>query len=252
MPARSPSPEAGPGLFGTALVTGAGSGIGLATAWSLAERGFTVVMASLEGAPPTLPPQARYVCTDIADLDGHAALLDSAGPLTCLVNCAGVTSLMRGDLLELSPESYDRTMGVNLRGTFFLSQAAARCMLTQTGPGRSIVTVGSINATILGETRADYCMSKAGLGMMTKLLASRLGAAGIAVFEVRPGIIRTPMTEPATARYDALLASGGVPMGRWGTAQDVADVITTLASGGLPYTTGVSIEVAGGLHLHRI
>lgn len=242
----------GPSSRGTALVTGAGSGIGLATAHTLAARGFAVVMASLEAAPPALPPGARYLCCDIADLAGHPPLLEAAGPLTCLVNCAGVTSLVRGDPLDMTPESFDRTMGVNLRGTFFLTQAVARQMVSKPGSGRSIVSVGSINAEVVGQTRGDYCMSKAALGMMTRLLASRLGSAGVAVYEVRPGIIRTPMTEPAFARYDALLADGGVPLGRWGEASDVATVITTLVSGGLPYTTGVSIEVAGGLQLYRI
>ena len=237
---------------GTALVTGAGSGIGQATAFALAAHGFDIVMASLEPAPASLPDRARYVQVDIADLTANAELLETAGPLTCLVNCAGVTSLVRGDVLELTPESFDRVMSVNLRGTFFLSQAVARQMLSQAGEGRSIVSVGSINAEIVGETRGDYCMSKAGLGMMTKLLASRLGPAGIAVYEVRAGIIRTPMTNPAASRYDALIDAGGVPMARWGKAADVACAISTLACNSLPYTTGVTIEVAGGLQLHRV
>lgn len=237
---------------GTVLVTGAGSGIGHATAHALAAQGFSVVMASLESAPPSLPDRARYVQVDIADLAAHYELLETTGPLFCLVNCAGVTSLVRGDVLALTPESFDRTMGVNLRGTFFLTQAVARQMLTQVGEGRSIVSVGSINAEIVGETRGDYCMSKAGLAMMTKLLAARLGPAGVAIYEVRPGIIRTPMTHPAASRYDALIEAGGVPMGRWGEAEEVARAIATLTCGGLPYSTGLTIEVAGGLHLHRI
>jgi len=241
-----------PASRGSVLVTGAGSGIGLATARALSALGFTVIMASLESAPPVLPEGARYIQADIADLAGHAALLDQAGPLTGLVNCAGVTSLVRGDLLALTPESYDRTMGVNLRGTFFLTQAVARRMLVQAARGRTIVSVGSINAEVVGENRGDYCMSKAGLGMMTRLFASRLGAAGIAVFEVRPGVIRTPMTHAATPKYDRLLEEGGVPMERWGEASDVGTAIATLVSGGLPYTTGVSIEIAGGLQLYRV
>ena len=237
----------------TALVTGAASGIGAATAQALAGRGFNVVMASLEPAAPELPPGARYVQADIADLARHEWLLDEAGPITCLVNCAGVTSLVRGDLLDLTPASYDRTMSVNLRGTFFLTQAAARRMVrASAAANRTIISVGSMNAEIVGENRGDYCMSKAGLGMMTKLFAARLAQAGIAVFEVRPGIIRTPMTAPATAKYDALIADGEVPLGRWGEPSDVAAAIATLATGGMPYTTGVVIEVAGGLQLHRV
>jgi NAD(P)-dependent dehydrogenase (short-subunit alcohol dehydrogenase family) len=158
-------------------------------------------------------------------------------------------------MLDLTPESFDRAVGVNLRGTFFLTQAAARHMLTAPtpeGPPRSIITVGSANAEIVGENRADYCMTKAALAMMSKLFASRLAGNGIAVYEVRPGIIRTAMTAPAASRYDAFIADGGVPMARWGEPADVAAAIAALARGEIPYATGIAIDIAGGMQLHRI
>jgi NAD(P)-dependent dehydrogenase (short-subunit alcohol dehydrogenase family) len=253
------------GERGIALVTGAGSdnGIGFAIATALAARGFDVALASLENPGPALDRfealgrRARYYPFDLADLDRHGAVLDAIerdlGAVTCLVNNAGVSSMVRGDLIELTPESFDRSIAVNLRGTFFLSQAVARRMLAVPSTAvRSIVTISSANAEIVGENRGDYCMTKAALAMMSKLFASRLAEAGIACFEVRPGIIRTDMTAPAAPRYDPLIATGGVPMRRWGQPDDVGTVVATLACGGMPYTTGTHIDVGGGLQLHRI
>jgi NAD(P)-dependent dehydrogenase (short-subunit alcohol dehydrogenase family) len=244
-------------------VTGAGRGIGRAIAIELAEHGFDVVMASIEEQAAD-PPRRRagslhYERFDVADLDGHGALIERAvqrfGPLSCLVNNAGVTSLRRGDMLELTPESFDRCVAINLRGTFFFTQAAARHMLQAAAPRdqyRSIVTISSANAEMVGENRPDYCITKAGLAMMSKLFASRLAEAGIGVFDIRPGIIATDMTAPAKARYDPLIRDGGVPMRRWGEPEDVARVVAACARGDLPFTTGVHIDVGGGLQLHRL
>jgi NAD(P)-dependent dehydrogenase (short-subunit alcohol dehydrogenase family) len=247
------------GYRGTSLVTGAGSGIGLATAHALAASGYSVGLVSLEADAPPLGDAMRYYRADIADIGQHAALLAQVaaelGPVTCLVNSAGITSLVRGDMLELAPESFDRLVAVNLRGTFFLTQAMARHMLDCRPPAdvpRSIITVGSANAEIVGETRADYCMTKAAVGMMSKLFAARLAGAGIAVFEVRPGIIRTAMTSPATAYYDRFIAEGGVPMNRWGEADDIAATVVTLARGDIPFATGIHLDIGGGLQLHRV
>jgi 3-oxoacyl-[acyl-carrier protein] reductase len=199
---------------------------------------------------------AFYRC-DVADIAGHAALLQriasELGEPDCLVNNAGVTSLQRGDLLDLGPESYDRTLAVNLRAGFFLTQAFARRRLAAaaTGPA-SIIFIGSANAEIVGENRADYCISKAGVAMMTKLFAARLAGDGIAVFEVRPGVIRTAMTAPATEKYDALVAAGGIPMGRWGEPSEVGRAVAALVVGAIPYATGIHIDVGGGLNLHRV
>ena len=251
-----------------ALVTGAARGIGRAIATSLARAGFDVALVGLESGAEAIPAladvreagrRAHYLRHDIADLASHARVVDEImtvlGPVDCLVNNAGVTSLVRGDMLDLTPESFDRSVGVNLRGTFFLTQAVARAMITRgTGAGayRSIVTITSANAELLGENRADYCMTKAALSMASKLFAARLARAGIHVFEIRPGIIRTDMTAPATAKYDRLIADGGVPIARWGEADDVGRTVATIALGGLPFATGEVLNVGGGLHLHRL
>jgi 3-oxoacyl-[acyl-carrier protein] reductase len=229
----------------------------------LAERGFDVALASMEDPGPELDSfaafgrRAHYYPFDLADLGRHRALLEQVerdlGTLDCLVNNAGVSSLARGDLLEVTPESFDRSVAINLRGTFFLTQAVARRMLaTPSAHLRSMVTISSANAEIVGENRGDYCMTKAALSMMNKLFASRLAEAGIASFEVRPGIIRTDMTAPAFDRYESFICNGGVPMRRWGHANDVGTAVATLACGGLPYTTGSHIDIGGGLQLHRV
>jgi 3-oxoacyl-[acyl-carrier protein] reductase len=182
---------------GVALVTGAARGIGLATSAQLLQSGFKVAMASLEPFLDRLPEQgtlaqdalARYYQFDLADLSSHEGLLDRVqgdlGEITCLINNAGVSSLIRGDLLDLTPGSFDRSVAVNLRGTFFLTQAVARRLVVQSEPrselNRSIIMISSANAEIVGENRGDYCITKAGLAMMTKLYASRLAGAGISV-----------------------------------------------------------------------
>lgn len=243
-----------------AIVTGAGRGIGRAIADALAGAGFAVARVSLETKPEDAGEpdrQGGYYACDVSDIAAHDALIEriatELGEPECLVNNAGVTSLARGDLLALSPESYDHTLAINLRVGFFLTQAFARRHLA-CSPGKpgSIIFIGSANAEIVGENRADYCISKAGVAMMAKLFAARLAADGIAVFEVRPGVIRTAMTEPATAKYDALLADGGIPMGRWGEPHDIGRTVASLATGAIPYATGIHIDVGGGLQLHRI
>ena len=262
--------RAGDASRGTALVTGGARGIGRGIARALAAAGFDVAIVSMESPADAAPAvadvealrrRALYLQQDIADVAAHARIVERAqealGPLACLVNNAGVTSLRRGDMLELTPESFDRCVAVNLRGTFFLTQAVAKAMLAAR-PGatvpayRSLITISSANADIVGVNRADYCMTKAALAMASRLFAARLGGDGIHVFEVRPGIIRTDMTAPASATYDALIANGGVPMPRWGTPEDVGESVAALASGALPFSTGEVINVGGGLHLHRV
>ncbi|TCR68582.1 3-ketoacyl-ACP reductase [Bosea sp. BK604] len=243
-----------------AIVTGAGRGIGWAIADALGDAGFAVAGVSLEDGPDDATDaarQGRYYSCDVSDIAAHEALLEriatELGEPECLVNNAGVTSLARGDLLALSPESYDRTLAINLRAGFFLTQAFARRRLAH-APGKpgSVIFIGSANAEIVGENRGDYCISKAGVAMMAKLFAARLAGEGIAVFEVRPGVIRTAMTEPAAAKYDALLADGGIPMGRWGEPADIGRTVVSLATGAIPYATGIHIDVGGGLQLHRV
>jgi 3-oxoacyl-[acyl-carrier protein] reductase len=248
-----------------ALVTGAAGGIGQAISRQLLDAGFHVALADVAPIPAPLadPTRSMSVGLDLADLSCHVSALDQIeaqlGPIDCLVNNAGVTSLIRGDMLDLTVESFDRSIGVNLRGTFFLTQSVSQRMVKRVKQfgdhkttWRSIITISSSNAEIVGENRADYCISKAGLSMLNKLFASRLGESGIGVYEIRPGIIHTEMTRPATEKYDRLVAAGGVPMGRWGEPEDVASAVVSLAKGSLNYATGIALDIAGGMQLYRI
>ena len=248
-----------------ALVTGAFRGIGLACAKRLAASGFNLLIndrpggenaaksASLTDDFAKLGADCLPVLSDIGDLEGHAALLAAAlnrwGRIDCLVNNAGVSARQRGDLLDVSPESFDTCMLVNARAVFFLTQAVAREMINAKSPARdhrSIVTITSSNAEAVSILRGEYCASKAAASMITRLFAVRLADAGIGVYEVRPGIIETEMTLPAKARYDAMIADHRVPANRWGLPDDVAAAVATVAEGRLPYTVGQVITVDGG------
>jgi 3-oxoacyl-[acyl-carrier protein] reductase len=248
-----------------ALVTGARRGIGRAIAEALAGQGFDLAVTDLAeeadaalAALRELGAGALFVRADVGDLAGHAAtiaaVVERFGRIDCLVNNAGIASPVRGDLLELRPDHFDRVMAVNLRGPLFLAQAMARWMLANPpadGRLRSIVNVSSVSAELASPDRADYCLSKAGLAMLTKLLALRLAEAGIGVFEVRPGIVRTDMTA-AAERYDRLIADGLVPMRRWGEGQDVASAVAALAGGAFAFATGTVVQADGGLSIHRL
>jgi NAD(P)-dependent dehydrogenase (short-subunit alcohol dehydrogenase family) len=248
-----------------AIVTGGARGIGLACAEALADAGHDILIADLaekaaEGLASDITARGAtlaYHRCDIADLAGHAALADAAlsafGRIDCLVNNAGVGAVMRGDLLELKPEHFDRTLGINLRGTVFLSQAVARAMLKVPGDRpKSIITITSVSAEMASPERSDYCISKAGLSMWVKTLALRLAPENIGVFEVRPGIIRTDMTAGVTAKYDGLIDGGLVPSMRWGEAADIGAVVATLAGGKLGFSTGSIINVDGALSVPRL
>ena len=251
---------------GTALVTGAKRGIGRGVALALAAAGFDVVIndlsdddeaAATAAEVAALGRQAAVVAGDIADLDGQERLVEAAwgrfGGIECLVNNAGVSVLSRGDLLDVSLESYDRCLDINLRGPFFLTQKIARRMLdAPAAVQRSIITISSVSSEVVSVARGEYCISKAGLSMMSKLFAARLAEAGIAVFEVRPGIIRTDMTRPSAERFDQLIAEGLTPIRRWGEPDDVGRAVATLAAGGLPFSVGEIIHVDGGLTLRSL
>ncbi len=250
-----------------ALVTGAGRGIGRACAVALAGHGFDVVVNERSAAEDTADTVAAVTAAggraalalgDIADLAAHEALLDAAGAafgrLDCLVNNAGVSVLARGDLLDVTPESFDRCIAVNTRGSFFLTQAFARRLLAAPPPAwhRAIVFITSANVEVVSINRGEYCVSKAAAGMIAKLFAVRLAAAGIGVYEVRPGVIRTEMTAPSKERYDRFFAAGGAPLPRWGEAAEVGACVAALATGALPYTVGQAVLVDGGLALPRL
>jgi NAD(P)-dependent dehydrogenase (short-subunit alcohol dehydrogenase family) len=251
----------------TALVTGAGRGIGQGIAVALAGAGFDVIVNERSASDDTAQTvaavtgaggRAAVVHGDVGDLPGHAPLLGAAaaafGRLDCLVNNAGVSVLSRGDLLDATPESFDRCIAVNTRGAFFLAQAFARHLLTTTPDGahRSIVFVTSCNAGVVSLNRGEYCVSKAGASMVSRLFATRLAPLGIGVYEVQPGIIRTEMTLRSKDHYDTLIGSGAVPCGRWGTVEDVGRVVATMARGDLPYTVGQAVLVDGGLATPRL
>ena len=252
-----------------AAVTGARQGIGKGIAIALAQAGFDLVLIDLvrdEAAEKTIGEiaafgvECQFLEADIAHVEESsetaARIFSAFGRLDCLVNNAGVQVKVRGDLLDVTPESFDRVMGINLRGTFFLTQKIARLMIKvapiSTSSHRSIVTISSANAYLVGADRPEYCFSKMSLSMMTKAFALRLGRHGIATYEVRPGIIRTAMTMSVKEKYDNMIDQGLTPIARWGEPSDVGASVVTLASGGMPFSTGDAFHVDGGLHIQKL
>jgi NAD(P)-dependent dehydrogenase (short-subunit alcohol dehydrogenase family) len=244
-----------------ALVTGGRRGIGKAIALALAENGFDVAVADvvqsdeLSSVASEIRARGRKsaaIIADISAIETHNKMLDEAeaalGPLTTLVNNAGVSVMSRGDLLDVTPESYDRCLAINTRGTFFLTQAFARRISGRHSEGhRSIITVTSTNALAPSIARGEYCISKAGASMITKLFAARLSDEGIGVYEIQPGFIETDMTAPSKAKYDALIQGGLTVIKRFGQPPEVGRIAATLAGGLLPYTSGQIIQADGGL-----
>ena len=236
-----------------ALITGGQQGIGLGIAQALQEAGWQIAVASEADAADLADlPGARYHRHDVTDLAAIPALLDAVGPVTTFVSNAGVGAMRRGDLLDMAPESFDRCMAVNLRGAVFLAQAVARRMLDlPADPFRSITFITSVSAAMTSIDRAEYCISKAGAAMAAQAFAARLAPEGIGVYDIRPGIIATPMTAPVADRYDDRIP-GLVPAGRWGQPADIGRVIVPLARGDLAFAPGACIPVDGGLSIHRL
>jgi 3-oxoacyl-[acyl-carrier protein] reductase len=252
-----------------ALVTGGTRGIGLGCAKALADEGWDLAICGVRAEAEVEPflsticssdIEVFYIRADIADDDTAELLISSVqtrfGRLDLLVNNAGVAPAQRKDILEASRESFDRLIRINLRGPYFLTQSAARYMREQKGtyPDREccIVFITSISAAVASVNRGDYCISKAGLSMASLLWATRLAEDGIPVFEVRPGIVRTDMTEVVATKYDSLINRGLTLQRRWGTPEDVGKAVVMLASGDLPYSTGQVIMVDGGLTVRRL
>lgn len=248
----------------TAIVTGASRGIGRAISLKLAEAGFTVVSAARANEEKAadyiaelkaLSPESIYVPTDISVKEAREHLVDTAyerfGKLDILVNNAGVAPLERKDLLEMSEESMDRLLDINLKGTFFLTQYAANKMVAQK-TGDMIINVTSMSAYTASINRGEYCISKAGLAMVTELFAARLAEYGINVYEIRPGIIRTDMTAGVAKKYEDLIAGGLLPISRMGEPEDIAKAVLALASGALPYSTGEVLNIDGGFHIRTL
>jgi NAD(P)-dependent dehydrogenase (short-subunit alcohol dehydrogenase family) len=252
----------------TAIITGGSRGIGFAIVKHLADQGYqTVIVGS------SAPEKCRenldllageraeflYVQADISKSEDRKAVvektLDRFGQIHVLVNNAGVAPLVRHDLLEMTEESYDRVMGINTKGTLFLTQAVARQMLLQEIQGKkrgTIVNISSLSAVTSSISRGEYCVSKAGISMLTLLFADRLAGQGIYVYEVRPGVIETDMTAGVKEKYDRLFESGLFPLARWGLPEDVARAVGIFCSDDLLYTTGNYLDVDGGFHIRRL
>jgi 3-oxoacyl-[acyl-carrier protein] reductase len=252
-----------------ALVTGGTRGIGLGCAEALGREGWDLVLCGLRSEAEVRPAletlrragsKVLYIQADIGDDESPQRLISGVherfGRLDLLVNNAGVAPRERKDILEALPESFDRLMRINLRGPYFLTQAAARYMLEARRQGSDvggcIIFITSMSATVASINRGEYCISKAGLSMASLLWATRLAEEGITVYEVRPGIIRTDMTSGVAAKYDTLIGQGLTLQRRWGTPQDVGRCVAMLARGDLPYSAGQVIGVDGGLTVQRL
>ncbi len=252
-----------------AVITGASRGIGRATALALAERGWDIVInyrndanaaAQTLAAVANLGATGLVVQADISHGVERERLLDETlrrfERVDLLVNNAGMAPRQRLDLLETTEASYDEVMAVNLKGPFFLSQLVAKRMITLLQSEKivspKIINIGSISAYTSSANRAEYCISKAGVGMMTKLFALRLAEYGILVYEIRPGIIATDMTASVKEKYDRLIADGLTPIQRWGQPEEVAQAVVAIAENYLPFSTGEVINVDGGYHVRRL
>ncbi|MDD3588424.1 MAG: 3-ketoacyl-ACP reductase [Thermoguttaceae bacterium] len=254
----------------TVLITGGGRGIGNGIVEACAGQSWNVAFCGrtpaeqyrdrCEQLRKQYGVQAKYYSCDISELNDSKSLLDSVvndfGQLDALVNNAGVAPLVRADLLDMSVESFDRVMGINLRGPFFLAQAVARYMVGEKTRNDdyqgTMVLIGSVSATVASISRGEYCLSKAGVAMMTKLFAVRLAQYGIPVYELRPGIIHSDMTSTVTEKYDKMIAAGLTLQPRWGEPADVGRAVAMLLRGDLAYSTGQVIGIDGGMEIGRL
>lgn len=253
-----------------AIVTGSSRGIGRGIALSLAEAGWQIVInyhSNDAAAQETkqevekLGGQGLVVQADMGDIDSFPHLVDATmeafGGIALLVNNAGVGPRQRVDMLQVGAQSYDEVMGINLRGPFFLTQLVANRMIGLIEQGLvaapKIINISSISAYTSSPARAEYCISKAGMGMMTTLWADRLAEYGINVYEIRPGIIKTDLTAGVKDKYDHLILKEGItPIRRWGLPEDIGKAVIAIAGDLLPFSTGEVINVDGGFHISRL
>jgi NAD(P)-dependent dehydrogenase (short-subunit alcohol dehydrogenase family) len=238
---------------GAAVVTGAARGIGRCVADNLARQGYPVVYADIS-RPEDMENDAAFIKCDISSRADRGNLLKETvkrhGHVALLVNNAGVAPLQRLDILETTEESFQRLMRINLEGTFFMCQLFANQMIKQQ-EGR-IINVASISSYTSSVNRGEYCVSKAGISMVTGLFADRLAEHGIGVFEIRPGIIMTDMTAGVKDKYSAMIEGGLTPIKRFGQPQDIADAVNAIASGSFDFCTGQVFNVDGGFHIRRL
>lgn len=252
-----------------AVVTGSRRGIGLGIAKKLAENGYCVVLsatAEKEEVTELLNElsadgwSADYIRCDISDAEDRKRLVDTVmkkyGRIDVFVNNAGVAPNVRLDVLETTEESFDRLMNTNLKGTFFLTQLAANAMLSVKEQiedySPRIINISSVSVYASSVNRGEYCISKAGISMVTTLFADRLAEAGIPVFEIRPGIILTDMTEKVKEKYSKMIADGITPIRRFGTPEDVADSVLAACSGLMDFSSGQVLNADGGFHIRRL
>ena len=257
-----------------AFITGASRGIGRGIAIELAKRGYDIAGSSrisdssnrangifeVKQCVEELGSAFLPITGDVSVLDDHERMLEpvlkSFGRIDLLVNNAGVAPEKRLDILETTPESYDRVLSTNLRGPFFLTQRIAQLMIgrkKQNPDDRSsVIFITSVSAYISSPSRAEYCLSKAGLSLAAAIFADRLSAFGINVYEVRPGIIKTDMIATVREKYDKLVSEGLIPQQRLGTPEDVGKAVVALADGAFEYSTGLIVEVSGGMNIRRL
>ena len=255
-----------------ALITGSSRGIGRGIALSLARAGRHDLVINFAGNEEAAR-ECRAMCLavsggkvrveivqgDVSLAEDRARMIglvrEQFGRLDLLVNNAGVAPKVRADILEADEESFDRLIAINLKGPYFLTQLAAKLMIDSAplaDAARAVVNVTSISAFAASVNRGDYCITKAGLAMMTQLYAVRLAEFGIGVFEIQPGVIATDMTGPVQAKYDALFTQGLAPINRWGQPDDVGRAVVAVALGSFPYSTGQVFQVDGGFHIRTL
>ena len=253
-----------------AFITGSRRGIGLGIARALAEDGYHVILSGTASEEDSMDAiqgirdlggSVEYRRLDISDLGMIREVLEGIfrdfGRLDVLVNNAGVAPKVRNDILDMTPESYDFVLNTNLRGTFFMCQTASNLMIGSLGKGQEdykprIINICSMSAYTSSTNRGEYCISKAGISMVTTLFADRLAEYGIPVFEIRPGIIKTDMTAKVTEKYQKLIDEGITPIKRFGLPEDVAGFVRAACSGYMDFTTGQVLDADGGFHLRRL
>lgn len=257
-----------------ALVTGASRGIGRSIAIELARAGFDIAgnatrletdhekpgLTEVEARVGELDGAFLPVPADVSAIENQHQILDAVlahyGRIDVLVNNAGVAPKIRQDVLETTPESYDRVLSINARAAFFLTQHVAKTFIKQREHGMDfspcILFISSISAVVSSPSRAEYCVSKAALSMTARIFADRLTEYTIPVHEIRPGIIQTDMTRPVKEKYDGLIEDGLVPLKRWGVPEDIGKAAAALATGAFGYATGLVVELSGGMQIRHL